>query len=207
MTIVTLTTDFGHKDYSVSVIKAALLQQIPNLSVIDISHQISPYNPSETAYVLKNAFRAFPEGTIHIIGVESEWTPENIHLAIEFEGHFFIGADNGILSMIIDDLKNLDLIDKLINNGVNFKEEVRKTVKFVSEISDKIFVLTGTLPTLKREVVKQIIEQYGGKVTSTVSKKTDYLLAGNDAGSKLEKAQALGIVILSENDLIKWTDE
>jgi len=46
MTIVTLTTDFGHKDYSVSVIKAALLQQIPNLSVIDISHQISPYNPS-----------------------------------------------------------------------------------------------------------------------------------------------------------------
>ena len=60
MTIVTLTTDFGHKDYSVSVIKAALLQQIPNLSVIDISHQISPYNPSETAYILKNAFRAFP---------------------------------------------------------------------------------------------------------------------------------------------------
>ena len=102
MTIVTLTTDFGHKDYSVSVIKAALLQKIPNLSVIDISHQISPYNPSETAYVLKNAFRAFPEGTIHIIGVESEWTPENIHLAIEFEGHFFIGADNGVFSLIFD---------------------------------------------------------------------------------------------------------
>ena len=111
MTIVTLTTDFGHKDYSVSVIKAALLQKIPNLSVIDISHQISPYNPSETAYVLKNAFRAFPEGTIHIIGVESEWTPENIHLAIEFEGHFFIGADNGILSMIIDDLKTTKIVE------------------------------------------------------------------------------------------------
>ena len=90
---------------------------------------------------------------------------------------------------------------------MSFKEELRKEVKFVSEISDKVFVLTGTLPTLKREDAKQIIEQYGGKVTSTVSKKTDYLLAGNDAGSKLEKAQALGIVILSENDLIKWTEE
>ncbi len=90
---------------------------------------------------------------------------------------------------------------------MSFKEELRKEVKFVSEISDKVFVLTGTLPTLKREEAKQIIEQYGGKVTSTVSKKTDYLLAGNDAGSKLEKAQALGIVILSENDLIKWTEE
>ena len=102
-----------------------------------------------------------------------------------------------------NDLKNLDLIDKLINNGVTFKEEVRKEVKFVSEVSEKVFVLTGTLPTLKRDEAKQIIDQYGGKVTSTVSKKTDYLLAGNDAGSKLEKAQALGIVVLSENDLIK----
>ena len=118
MTIVTLTTDFGHKDYSVSVIKAALLQQIPNLSVIDISHQISPYNPSETAYILKNAFRAFPEGTIHIIGVESEWTPENIHLAIEFEGHFFIGADNGILSMIIDDLKTTKIVEINIHKTI-----------------------------------------------------------------------------------------
>jgi DNA ligase (NAD+) len=90
---------------------------------------------------------------------------------------------------------------------VSFKEELKKEVKFVTEISDKVFVLTGTLPTLKREDAKQIIEQYGGKVTSTVSKKTDYLLAGNDAGSKLEKAQGLGVVILSENDLIKWTEE
>jgi len=114
---------------------------------------------------------------------------------------------SGFIHNYFNDLKNLDLIDRLINNGVTFKEEVRKTVKFVSEISDKVFVLTGTLPTLKREDAKQIIEQYGGKVTSTVSKKTDYLLAGNDAGSKLEKAQAFGIAILSENDLIKWTEE
>ena len=58
MAIVTLTTDFGHKDFSISVIKAALLQQIPNLNIVDISHEISPYNASETAYILKNAFRA-----------------------------------------------------------------------------------------------------------------------------------------------------
>jgi DNA ligase (NAD+) len=114
---------------------------------------------------------------------------------------------SGFIHCYFNDLKNLDLIDRLINNGVLFKEELRKEVKFVSEISGKVFVLTGTLPTLKREDAKQIIEQYGGKITSTVSKKTDYLLAGNDAGSKLEKAQALRIVILSENDLIKWTEE
>jgi hypothetical protein len=110
MTIVTLTTDFGHKDYSIAVIKAALLNYIPKAIIIDISHEITPYNHSETAYILKNSFSTFPKGSIHIIGVESELTPENIHLAMEFEGHFFIGADNGIFS--------------LIKEGVNAKKTV-----------------------------------------------------------------------------------
>ena len=118
MTIVTLTTDFGHKDHSVSVIKAALIHQISDLTIIDISHQISPYNPSETAYILKNAFRAFPKGSIHIVGVESEWTPENIHIAIEFEGHFFIGADNGILSMILENLKPTKIVEINIHKSI-----------------------------------------------------------------------------------------
>ena len=118
MAIVTLTTDFGHKDYSVSVIKAALYNQIPQVTVIDISHEISPYNASETAYILKNAFRAFPTGSIHIIGVESEWTPENKHLAMEFEGHYFIGADNGIFSMIKEDLKAEKIVEITIHKTV-----------------------------------------------------------------------------------------
>ena len=118
MPIVTLTTDFGHKDHSVSVIKAALINQISDLTIIDISHQISPYNPSETAYILKNAFRAFPKGSIHIVGVESEWTPENIHIAIEFEGHFFIGADNGILSMILENLKPTKIVEINIHKSI-----------------------------------------------------------------------------------------
>ena len=118
MAIVTLTTDFGHKDHSVSVIKAALIHQISDLTIIDISHQISPYNPSETAYILKNAFRAFPKGSIHIVGVESEWTPENIHIAIEFEGHFFIGADNGILSMVLENLKATKIVEINIHKSI-----------------------------------------------------------------------------------------
>ena len=118
MAIVTLTTDFGHKDHSVSVIKAALIHQISDLTIIDVSHQISPYNPSETAYILKNAFRAFPKGSIHIVGVESEWTPENIHIAVEFEGHFFIGADNGILSMILENLKATKIVEINIHKSI-----------------------------------------------------------------------------------------
>ena len=67
----------------------------------------------------------------------------------------------------------------------------------------KTFVLTGTLPTLTREEAKAKIESLGGKVTGSVSKKTDYVLAGEEAGSKLEKAQELGVKILDEAEFLK----
>jgi DNA ligase (NAD+) len=69
-------------------------------------------------------------------------------------------------------------------------------------LAGKTFVITGTLPTLKRDQAKDLIEQAGGKVTGSVSKKTDYLLAGTEAGSKLDKAQALGVPVLEEQQLL-----
>ena len=67
------------------------------------------------------------------------------------------------------------------------------------------FVLTGTLPTMKRSEAKSLIERFGGKVSGSVSKKTTFVVAGEEAGSKLDKANSLGITILSENDLIEKT--
>lgn len=78
----------------------------------------------------------------------------------------------------------------------------QQTAHINSSINGKTFVLTGTLPTLKRDQAAQLIESSGGKVSGSVSKKTDYLVAGEAAGSKLEKAQTLGIRILSENELL-----
>ena len=106
MPVVPLMTDFGNKDYAVAAIKGAILSTVENPQIVDISHQISPYNPTEAAYILKNAYKTFPKGSIHIIGVESEKTPENEHLAMYFDGHYFIGADNGIFAMIKGDLKS-----------------------------------------------------------------------------------------------------
>ena len=71
----------------------------------------------------------------------------------------------------------------------------------------KTFVLTGTLPTMSRKEASLLIEKNGGKTSSSVSKKTDYVLAGEDAGSKLTKAQSLGVTIISEEQLLSMIEE
>ena len=122
MSIVTLTTDFGNKDYSVAAVKGAILSTFKNPKIIDISHQIEPYNVTQAAYVLKNAYKNFPRGSIHIVGVESERTPENSHLAMYFDGHYFIGADNGIFTMIKGEIKadKIVIINIHNQNTINF---------------------------------------------------------------------------------------
>ena len=99
MSTVTLTTDFGIKDHFIANIKGAILSELPEANIVDISHQISPFNILEAAYIIQNSYRSFPLGTIHIIGVDSELNPENKHLVVKFEGQYFICADNGIMSM------------------------------------------------------------------------------------------------------------
>lgn len=96
-----------------------------------------------------------------------------------------------------------DLIAKLAECGVNTKYQ---KVQVDSRFEGKTFVLTGTLPTLKRAEAKALIEKYGGKASGSVSKKTAYVLAGEEAGSKLDKARSLGIEIITEEqflDMIK----
>lgn len=94
-------------------------------------------------------------------------------------------------------------IEKLFEVGIkiNAQENVG------SIFTGKTFVLTGTLPTLSREEASELIEKNGGKVSSSVSKNTDFVLLGENAGSKLQKAQALGIKIISEEELLKMINE
>ena len=102
MAVITLTSDLGTVDYYVSVVKATILRQLENVNIVDISHNIAPFNIIHAAYVLKNAYEEFPPESIHIIGVNTETNEDNSHLAVYANGHYFIGTDNGIFSLLLD---------------------------------------------------------------------------------------------------------
>ena len=101
---------------------------------------------------------------------------------------------------------NREVIEQLLAAGVSFAETAAKAVDTANPAYGKTFVLTGTLPALKRDEAAQKIRDHGGKVSGSVSKKTDFVVAGEDAGSKLDKARELGVAILDEAGLLKLLD-
>lgn len=106
-----------------------------------------------------------------------------------------------VLSFLGND-DNKELLARMVEYGVNVEAIVKEESSSTSAISDKTFVITGTLPTLKRSEAKSMIEDRGGSVSGSVSKKTDYLLCGEKAGSKKKKAEDLGVKILSEAEFL-----
>jgi DNA ligase (NAD+) len=101
------------------------------------------------------------------------------------------------------DPENRKLVERLSQTGLNFKSSLYQPAAKTGPFAGKTFVLTGTLPTLTREEATAKIESLGGKVSGSVSKKTDFVLAGEDAGSKLDKAQKLGVKIIGEKEFLK----
>jgi S-adenosyl-L-methionine hydrolase (adenosine-forming) len=102
MTIITLTTDWGCANHYVGAVKGNLLKLIPGATIIDISHQVPAFDIMQASFVLKNAYPHFPQGTIHLVGVNTEAGLQNPHIAVSHQGHYFIGADNGIFSLLFE---------------------------------------------------------------------------------------------------------
>lgn len=118
MSIITLTTDFGTKDHFVGAVKGTIYSELPDARIVDISHHISPFNITETAYILKNAYKSFPEGSIHIIGVDSELNAENKHIALKLDNHYFICPDNGVISLLATEIKPEKIVEINIHDRI-----------------------------------------------------------------------------------------
>ena len=188
MAIITLTTDYGNKDYSVSSLKAKLISEIDDINIVDITHDISPFNLAEAGYVLEGAFSEFPKGTIHILSVDSELTPENKHIAIMYDGSFFIGADNGVFSLIFRDIKPDQIVDINLHSNYNYDISADELfVKVASHVNrsgplnvvgseiDTIKEITNLRPVINKEMNQIIgsviyIDNYGNVVTNITEK-------------------------------------
>ncbi|OEJ99481.1 SAM hydrolase/SAM-dependent halogenase family protein [Roseivirga misakiensis] len=100
MPLITFTSDFGQSDHYVAFTKARILKEYPQAQIIDISHQVKPFNLAHLAHVIQSVFREFPEGTIHLIGNDADSQKAQSYLVVKIEGHLFVGANNGVMSLI-----------------------------------------------------------------------------------------------------------
>lgn len=100
MALLTFTSDFGHRDHYVAAVKGAILSQLSDVTIVDISHEVNAFNVSQAAYLVRSAYRYFPKGTVHLIGVKSEASPEAPHRLVIYEGHYFVAADTGIFRLM-----------------------------------------------------------------------------------------------------------
>lgn len=149
MSIISLTTDFGEKDHFAGAIKGAIYSEMPDVKIVDISHSVSPFNIPEAAYIIQNAYSSFPKGTVHIIGIDSEINPENKHIAIKLDGHYFVCANNGIMSMVCAEITPEKIVEINIHDKIVTKFPVLDVfVKVASHLARG-----GTL-----EVIGKVIE-------------------------------------------------
>src|SRR5512134_1147037 len=98
--VITLTTDFGLSDHFVGTMKGVILNIHPQAKIIDLSHGITPYEISEAAFVVGQAYRYFPPGTVHVVVVDPGVGTARRPILVEAARQFFIAPDNGVLSMI-----------------------------------------------------------------------------------------------------------
>ena len=184
MAIITLTTDFGEKDHFAGAIKGAIYSDQPDVRIVDISHSVSPFNIPEAAYIIQNAYASFPKGSIHIIGIDSELNEENKHIAIKLDDHYFICANNGILSMITSTIVPEKMVEINIHDTVKTSFPVLDvfvkvachiarggTLEVIGKPIETIKPLTNLKPYVNEEQSQIIgsviyIDNYGNVITN-----------------------------------------
>lgn len=119
MQIVSLTTDYGTKDYYVAELKASIISKKEEATFIDISHDIDKFDIVQAAFFLSNSLPSFPTGSIHIVAVHCNYRRNNEFIAFEKNGQFFIGPNNGVFSLVFDNLDERKVYRIALPDGEN----------------------------------------------------------------------------------------
>lgn len=120
MGIITLTTDLGHRDFYQAALKGSILTLLPEVRLIDISHEIPSFNIQHAAFIIQNAYPYFPKNTVHLIGIDTVFQEGCRYIAMQYNGHYFVGADNGIFSIILGENKPDQLVEIEIMQDLRF---------------------------------------------------------------------------------------
>lgn len=196
MSIITLTTDFGHKDYFVGALKGKILSEHKEAVIVDISHEIDLFNTLEASYCIEAAYHNFPKGTIHIIGVDSERVGDTQHIAMQWDDHYFICADNGILNTLIQkkipqkivaitihDRLNTDVSDMDVFVAVachiargGLLNVIGKEIQSLKSVSVLTSSISDDLSEIKGQIV--YIDSFGNCVTNISQKQFNDTVRG-----------------------------
>lgn len=188
MSIITLTTDYGLKDHFVGALKGKILSEYSEASIIDISHDIDPFNTVEASYIIGASYASFPKGTVHLIGVDMESNKENQHIVMQWNDHYFIAADNGILSMLSQKIVPQKMVainihDRLHNEATDLDVFVKvachiakgglmnvigKEINGIKQVTDLQALLAIDGNSLKGHVI--YIDHFGNVVTNITKK-------------------------------------
>ena len=188
MAIITLTSDLGSKDSYLASVKGSIYSQLESAKIVDITNDIAPFNIQQAAYVLRNCFKDFPQGTIHIIGIDDELTIKNEHLAVKANGHYFIGTDNGLFSLLLNEMEAEKIVCLNISQSTNCMTFATKNI-FVpaachlarggtmeiigTEVADFEVKSTELKAVIEKDMIRGVViyvDRYGNAI-SNISKK------------------------------------
>lgn len=202
-TIVTLTTDFGLEGYRVAALKGTLVSAHPEISIIDVSHQITPFDIDEAAFILRSAFRHFPTGSVHMVNVMEYYSPNPNTLFFEVEGHKFIGPNNGVFSLIFDSLEQHTIYRLTAEHRSHYSAEYALILKQwqstdsimdIAEIAEdcthKLRVQPVVTPDELRGMITYI-DRFGNLITNITEQLFDEVRGGRDFTVYLSKYEHL----------------
>lgn len=136
MGIITITSDWGYTDFYQASVKGMIYKYLPGATIVDISHSITPFDIVEASFIIKNTYKSFPDGSVHIIGIDTEESLSNAHTAILYENQFFVGNDNGIFSLIFDkEPEKMVELDILHDSSVNTFSSRDRFVKAATHLA------------------------------------------------------------------------
>lgn len=188
MQIITLTTDMGLSDHYVAALKGSILSRLPETVIVDVSHAVRPFDIVQAAYCISSAYRDFPEGAIHIIGVDSEPVINSrdgsYPAVMKLHGHYFVANDNGIFALLLKDEEpeGFWLLDDVLSNPGGFRFPAKTifvpaAVKIASGTAIDTFASAQTEwkrafsvnPVLEENLIKGAIihiDHYGNAITN-----------------------------------------